>query len=187
LEGPSVEEKNINEKFSSLSSFSSSSSSSSSDSLEYLSTIINKRQYYAQDVYNVNIDRNTLITITYNSIGKIKDFIMYMLKDLQMKNSDSGESYHRVIAVYKLQVFLYNVSKNSGGKVREKCLISSFIHNQYAYSISKSTLCLFTCISYIYKKRKDNENSKTRVVYGKQFFIDYYGLENASEEVQKSY
>jgi hypothetical protein len=47
-----------------------------------------------------------------------------------MKNSDNGECNHHVIAVYKLQVFLYNVSKNTGGK---KCLISSFIHNQYGY------------------------------------------------------
>jgi hypothetical protein len=46
-------------------------------------------------------------------------------------------------------------------------------------------LCWFSCISYLYKKRKDNENSKTRVLYAKQFFIDYYGLENASEEEQK--
>jgi hypothetical protein len=54
-EGASVEEKNV----------SSSSSSSSSDSLEYLSTIVNKRGYFGQDVYNVNIDGNLLITITY--------------------------------------------------------------------------------------------------------------------------
>jgi hypothetical protein len=54
---------------------------------------------------------------------------MYILKDLQMKNSDNEESNLRVIAVYKLQVFLYNVSKNAGGKIGEKCLISSFIHN----------------------------------------------------------
>jgi hypothetical protein len=46
-EGPSVEEKNVNDKY--FSSF-SSSSSSSSDFLQYLSTIAYKRQYYAQDV-----------------------------------------------------------------------------------------------------------------------------------------
>jgi hypothetical protein len=39
-----------------------------------------------------------------------------------MNNSDNGESNHGVIAVYKLQVFLYNVSKNTGGKIGEKCL-----------------------------------------------------------------
>jgi hypothetical protein len=36
---------------------------------------------------------------------------MCVLKDLQMKNSHNGESNHPVIAVYKLQVFLYNYSK----------------------------------------------------------------------------
>jgi hypothetical protein len=149
LEDPGVEEKNIYEKYSS-----SSSSSSSSDSLEYLSTITNKRQCYALDVYNVNFDKNSLITVSYNSIGKIKDFIIYMLKDLQIKNSDNGESCDRVIAVYKLQVFLYNISKNTGGKIGEKCLISSFIHNQYTYSISASTLYWFTCVSYLYKKER---------------------------------
>jgi hypothetical protein len=86
-----------------------------------------------------------------------------MHKDLQMKNSDNGESNHRVIAGYRLQVFLYNFSKNTGGKIGEKCLISSFIHNQYAYSIYESTLCWFACVSYFYKKRKDNENSKTKL------------------------
>jgi hypothetical protein len=42
-----------------------------------------------------------------------------MLKDLQMKNSYNGESNHRIIAAYKLQVFLYNVSKNTGGKLEK--------------------------------------------------------------------
>jgi hypothetical protein len=88
-----------------------------------------------------------------------------MLKDLQIKNSDNGESCHRVIAEYKLQVFLHNVSKNTGGKIEEKYLISTFIHNQYPYSISESTLCWFACVFYLYKKRKDNKNSKTRVFY----------------------
>jgi hypothetical protein len=79
---------------------------------------------------------------------------MYILKGLQIKNSYNGESNHPVIAVYKLQVFLYNVSKNTRGKIGEKCLISSFIHNQYAYSICESTLCWFACISYLYKKER---------------------------------
>jgi hypothetical protein len=69
-----------------------------------------------------------------------------------MKNSDIGESNHRVITVYKLQVFLYNVSKNNGGKIGEKYLISSIIHNQYSYSISESILRWFACVSYFYKK-----------------------------------
>jgi hypothetical protein len=30
----------------------------------------------------------------------------------------------------------------------------------------------------IIAERKDNENSKTRLAYTKQFFIDYQGLEN---------
>jgi hypothetical protein len=58
-----------------------------------------------------------------------------------MKNNNNGESNNWVIQVYKLQVFLYNVSKNTGVKIREKCLISSFIDNQYTYLISESTLC----------------------------------------------
>jgi hypothetical protein len=37
---------------------------------------------------------------------------MFMLNDVQMKNRDNGESNHCVIAVYNLQNFLYNVSKN---------------------------------------------------------------------------
>jgi hypothetical protein len=31
--------------------------------------------------------------------------------------------------------FFYNVSKPTGGKIGEKCLINSFIYNKYAYSI----------------------------------------------------
>jgi hypothetical protein len=45
---------------------------------------------------------------------------MYLLKDFQMKNRDNGESNHCVITVYKLQVFLYNVSKNTCGKIGKK-------------------------------------------------------------------
>jgi hypothetical protein len=44
---------------------------------------------------------------------------MYILKDLQIKNSDNGKSNHRVIAVYKLQLFLYNVSKNTVEKLEK--------------------------------------------------------------------
>jgi hypothetical protein len=73
---------------------------------------------------------------------------------IQLKNYDNGESNHYIIIVYKLQVFLYNVSKNTGGKIGEKCLINTFIHNHYAYSITKSTLCLFVCVSCLYKKEK---------------------------------
>jgi hypothetical protein len=129
-EGSSFEEKNVFEKFFSSSSFSSSSFSSSSNSLEYLLTIENKREYYALDVYNVNIDKNPLITITYKSIDKIKDFIIYMLKDLQMKSSENGENNHRVITIYKLQVFLCNVSKNTGGKIVMKSITLILMVNQ---------------------------------------------------------
>jgi hypothetical protein len=135
-ESPSDEEKDNFLKISILFFLFTSFSYYSLDSLEYLLTILNKRGYYGQEIYNVNIDKNPLITITYKSVCKIKDFIMYMLKDLQMKNSDNGESNHRVIGVYKFQVFLYNVSKNTCGKIGEKGLISSFIYNEYAYLIS---------------------------------------------------
>jgi hypothetical protein len=59
-----------------------------------------------------------------------------MFKDIQIKKSYNGESNHRVIAVYNLQIFLYNVLKLACGEIGEKCLISTFIHNQYAYLIS---------------------------------------------------
>jgi hypothetical protein len=92
--------KNIYEKYY---SYSYSSSSSSSDSLEYLSTIVNKGRYYTQNIYIINIDTTLLIKISNSFVSKIKDFIMYILEDLQMKNSHNGGSSHRVIAVYKLQ------------------------------------------------------------------------------------
>jgi hypothetical protein len=44
---------------------------------------------------------------------------MHILKDFQMKNSDNGESSHGVIAVYKLQVFIYNISKNTVEKLEK--------------------------------------------------------------------
>jgi hypothetical protein len=45
-----------------------------------------------------------------------------MLKDIQMKNRDNEESIHRIIAIYKLQVFLYEVSKNYWWKNWRKML-----------------------------------------------------------------
>jgi hypothetical protein len=88
-----------------------------------------------------------------------------------MKNSDNRESSHSVIYIYKLQVFLYNVSKNTGGKIGEKCLISSIIHNQYSYSISESTLCWFVCISYLYKKEKIVKIVEVELFMQNNFFL----------------
>jgi hypothetical protein len=47
----------------------------------------------------------------------IKPFILNQLKDLQNKNSDNGESKHRIVAVFNLQCFLYDVGKPIGGKL----------------------------------------------------------------------
>jgi hypothetical protein len=48
----------------------------------------------------------------------IKPFILNQLKDLQSKNSDNGESNHRIVAVFNFQCFLYDVGKPIGGNLK---------------------------------------------------------------------
>jgi hypothetical protein len=96
-------------------------------------------------------------------------FIFNQLKDLQSKNSDNGESNHRIVAVFNLQCFLYGVGKQIGGKLGMKSLVFDFVNNRFASTITEYPLCWFGCISYLTnpKKGKNGENEKTRMQYTK--------------------
>jgi hypothetical protein len=77
---------------------------------------------------------------------EIKPFILNQVKDLQNKNSDNGESNHRVVAVFNLQCFLYDVGKPISGKLGMKSLVFDFVKNHFASNISEYPLCLFAGI-----------------------------------------
>jgi hypothetical protein len=76
-----------------------------------------RRRYYAQNVYQTNFQKYPLVLVNHNNyVRTIEAFIKTHLKELQIKNRDDGESNHRIVAVYNLQCYLYNVGKPIGGK-----------------------------------------------------------------------
>jgi hypothetical protein len=114
-----------------------------------------KRGYYPQNMYQTNFQKYPLLLVTYKTYLKdIKAFILNQLKDLQSKNGDNGESNHRIIAVFNLQYFLYDVGKPIGGKLRMKSLVFGFVKNHFASTITEYPLCLFVCISYLTHLKK---------------------------------
>jgi hypothetical protein len=100
--------------------------------------------------------------VTHKTYKKdIQPFILNQLKDLQNKNSDNGESQHRIIAVYNLQCFLYDVGKPIGGKQGMKSIVFDLVNNHFAYNLTEYPLCLFACISYLTNpKREKTEKMK---------------------------
>jgi hypothetical protein len=75
-----------------------------------------RRRYYAQDVYQTNFQKYPLVLVNHNNYMRTIDaFIKTHLKELQIKNREDSESNHRIVAVYKLQCYLYNVVKHIGG------------------------------------------------------------------------
>jgi hypothetical protein len=71
----------------------------------------------------------------------IKPFIFNQLKDLQSKNNDNGKSNHRIVVVFNLQCFLYDVGKQIGGKLGMKSLVFDFVENRFASTIAEYSLC----------------------------------------------
>jgi hypothetical protein len=81
----------------------------------------------------------------------IKPFILNKLKNLQSKNSNNGENNHRIVAVFNLQCFLYDVWKQIGGKLGMKNLIFDFVENRF---VSTSTIT-----EYLPKKEYHNPST----------------------------
>jgi hypothetical protein len=117
-------------------------------------------------------------------VRDIKPFILNQLKDLQSKNSDNCESNHRIVAVFNLQCFLYDVKKPIGGKLGMKSLVFDFVKNHFASTITEYPLCWFACIFYLTKpkKGKNGENENIRLYLAKQCFYHFYSYQNLSEE-----
>jgi hypothetical protein len=79
----------------------------------------------------------------------VKPFILNQLKDLQSKNSDNGESNHRIVAMFNLQCFLYDVGKPIDRKLGMKSLVFDFVKNRFPSTITEYPLCWFACICYL--------------------------------------
>jgi hypothetical protein len=123
--------------------------------------------------------------VTHKTYKKdIQPFILNQLKDLQNKNSDNGESNHRIIAIYNLQCFLYDVGKPSGGKQGMKSIVFDMVNNRFACTVAEYPLCWFGCISYLtnQKNGRNGENERTRLSFAKECFFKFYGYQNLSEE-----
>jgi hypothetical protein len=122
---------------------------------------------------------------TYKKV--IQPFIFNQIKDLQNKNSDNGESNHRIIAVYNLQCFLYDVGKPIGGKQGMKSIVFDMVNNHFACIVTEYPLCWFACISYLTnpKNGKNGENESLRLSFPKECFFKFYWYQNLSEEEKK--
>jgi hypothetical protein len=114
----------------------------------------------------------------------IKPFILNQLKDLQNKNSDNGESKHRIVAVFNFQYFLYDFGKPIGGKLGMKSLVFDFVKKHFASTVTEYPLCWFACISYLThpKKGKNSEEEKAKIAFAKDCFFHFYGYQNLPEE-----
>jgi hypothetical protein len=126
--------------------------------------------------------------VTHKTYKKdIQPFILNQLKDLQNKNSDNGESNHRIIAVYNLQCFLYDVGKPICGKLGMKTVLFNMVNNHFVCTVTENPLCWFACISYLTnpKNGKNRENERTRLSFAKECFFKFYGYQNLSEEEKK--
>jgi hypothetical protein len=180
---PTVEAKNVELISNYISMNSSFSSSSSSSSL--VTEFETRRRYYTQNMYKTNFQKYPLLLVTFKSYMRdIKPFILNQLKDLQSLNSHNSENYHKIIAVYNLRYFLYDVWKAIGGKLGMKSLIFDFVKNHFASTITEYHLCLFACISYLTnpKKCKGGENEKTRMHFTRECFYHFYSYQDLFEE-----
>jgi hypothetical protein len=103
------------------------------------------------------------------------------LKELQIKNREDGERNHRIVAVYNLQCYLYNVGKPIGGKQGEKSLLHDFVKNLYGYSTDDSALCWFGCISFLINPPKLKESVHEKIAKARQCFHDFYCYSHLDE------
>jgi hypothetical protein len=70
--------------------------------------------------------------VTHKTYKKdIQPFILNQIKDFRNKNSDNGESNHRIIAASNLHCFLYDVSKPIGGKQGMKNIVFDMVNNSF--------------------------------------------------------
>jgi hypothetical protein len=143
-------------------------------------------RYYPQDIYQTNFQKYPLVLVNHNIyVAMIEVFIKTHLKELQVKNREDRESNHRIVAVYNLQCYMYNVGKPIGGKQGEKSLIYDFIKNKYAYAIDDSTLCWFGCISYLIEPPKKGESVNMRMTKARECFYDFYDYSHLDEIEKK--
>jgi hypothetical protein len=107
----------------------------------------------------------------------IKHLILNQLKDLQSKNSNNRESNHRIVAVFNLQCFLYDVGKLISGKLGMKNLVFDFVKNHFTSTITDYQFCCFACISYLTnpKRCKNGENENTRKYLAREGFFHFNG------------
>jgi hypothetical protein len=108
-----------------------------------------------QNVYQTSFQKYPLLLVTCKTYMKdIKPFILNQLKDLQSKNSNNGESNHRIVAVFNLQCFLYDLGKSIGEKLGMKNILFDFVKNRLASTVTEYPLCWYTCISYVSNSKK---------------------------------
>jgi hypothetical protein len=86
--------------------------------------------------------------------------------------------------VFNLHCFLYDVGKAISEKLEMKSVVFNFVKNHFGSTIIEYQLCLLVCISYLTnpKRGKNGENEKTRMQYTKEYFFNFYGYQNLSEE-----
>jgi hypothetical protein len=138
-EGPTIEAENHEIISSYTKALIDSSSSSSSQIIKQLET---GRRYYPQNEYQTNFQKYPLLMVTHETYKKdIQPFILNQIKNLHNKNSDNCESNHRIIDIYNLQCFLYDVGKPIGGKQGMKSIVYDMVNNNYASTITEYPLC----------------------------------------------
>jgi hypothetical protein len=167
-----------------------SSSSSSSSQLEELDYTY---QYYSQEVHTHFAQINPLLVVTAQNTQPLKDYAKALLKYIQGKNSDGGESSHRVVAVTKLMCTVYNCDTKIGGGPLN-AIVYELVNNQYAYTVNLENLCLFGCLSYLLFPRGADgkkENVNIRNKFTRELFHRYNNTEGLSaeekEQIENSY
>jgi hypothetical protein len=145
-----------------------------------------RRKYYLQNVYQTNFQKHPLVLVNHNYYMRtIEAFIKTHLKELQIKNKEDCETNHRIVAVYNLKCYLYNVGKPICGKQGEKSMLHNFMKNRYAYSIDESALCWYGCISFLIDPPKLKECVHERITKARQCFYDFYGYSQLDEISKK--
>jgi hypothetical protein len=141
-----------------------------------------RRRFYVENVYQANFQKYPLVLVIHSYyIRTIEAFIKTHFKKLQIKYREDCENNHRIVAVYNLQCYLYNVGKPIGGKQGEKSLLHDFVKNWYAYSINDSVLCWLGCISFLIDPPKLKEFVHERIAKARQCFYDFYGYSHLDE------
>jgi hypothetical protein len=183
-EAKSVVSSNVNNSFrNSSSSSSSSSNNNNNNNIDDNNNNDNNYEYYHQDIHIRSAEINPLCNVSHDNVEPACDYAMALLKSIQSKNSDGGESNHRIIAVTKLMLVCYFCD---GGKIGTKTsaldkFIFSLVNNKFAYTTNLKNLCWFGCMSFIlFPLCTDmkKENVKTRNKYTRELFYRFYSIEN---------